>query len=199
MRRRTRLAGALAAIGLAASMAIAGTGTARADVIPPDGHWVEIFNPHLHDKHITLCADDPGGSTSSGTALQLFRCHGYDSSGAPQRWVFTQVEDDNGNLFYDHGSPVYRIYNLGGGWCLNLSNQGLLPGRPLVLGPCTGNLTVWFEIHATGNQAGPDFQLTPIAGTDMCVSASNSSDSNGTPLVMEPCDSTDARQLFNLG
>jgi hypothetical protein len=199
MRRRTRLAGVLAAIGLAASMAVAGTGTARADVIPPDGHWAEIFNPHLHDRGITLCADDPGGSTSSGTRLQLWRCHGSDSSGAPQRWVFTQVEDINGNLFYDHGSPVYEIYNLGGQWCLNLSNQGLLPGRPLILGTCAGTLIMWFEIHATGNQAGPDFQLVPTFGPDMCVSASNSSDSNGTPLVMEPCDSSDARQLFNLG
>ena len=199
MRRKTRLASVLAAIGLAASMAMAGTGTARADVIPPSGNWVEIFNPHLHDQRITLCMDDPGGSTSSGTALQLFRCHGSDSRGAPQRWVFTQDEDDNGNLVYDHGTPVYFIYNLGGGWCLNLSNQGLLPGRPVVLGTCSQSLIYGWEIHATGSQAGPDFQLTPTFGPGMCVSASNSSDSNGTPLVMEPCDSTDARQLFNLG
>jgi len=197
MRRRTRLASVLAAIGLAASMA--GTGTARADVIPPSGNWVEIFNPHLHDQRITLCVDDPGGSTSSGTALQLFRCHGSDSAGAPQRWVFTQSEDIDGNLVYDHGNPVYYLYNLGGGWCLNLSNRGLQPGRPLILGSCSGNLIVWFEIHAVGNPAGPDFQLSDFAGTYMCVSASNSSDRNGTPLVMEPCDSTDARQLFNLG
>ena len=199
MRRRTRLAGALAVIGLAASMTITGTGTAWADVIPPVANWVEIFNPHLHDRGITLCVDDPGGSTSSGTALQLFRCHGSDSAGAPQRWVFTQSEDIDGNLVYDHGNPVYYLYNLGGGWCLNLSNRGLQPGRPLILGSCSGNLIVWFEIHAVGNPAGPDFQLSAFAGTYMCVSASNSSDRNGTPLVMEPCDSTDARQLFNLG
>jgi hypothetical protein len=187
----------LAAIGLAASTAIAGTGTARADVIPPVAQWAEIFNPHLHDRGITLCADDPGGSTSRGTRLQLFRCHGYDSSGAPQRWVFTQDEDDNGNLVYDHGTPVYFIYNLAGGLCLSF--QGLLPGNPLVLGTCSQSLLYGWEIHAAGSQAGPDFQLTPTFGPGMCMSAGNSSDSNGTPLVIEPCDSTDARQLFNLG
>ena len=198
MRRRSRLAGVLAAIGLAAGMTMAGTGTARADVIPPVAQWVEIFNPHLHDKGITLCADDPGGSTSSGTPLQLFRCHGSDSSGAPQRWVFTQPEDDNGNPVYIDGHPEYRIYNLAGGWCINAESP---PGSPVFLGTCSGNLGVWWEVRSAGNPAGPDFQLVALGGdpADVCVSASNSSDSNGTRLVMAHCDPTDARQLFNLG
>ena len=37
MRRIRKLAGALAAIGLAAGLTMAGTGIARADVIPPAG------------------------------------------------------------------------------------------------------------------------------------------------------------------
>jgi len=198
MRRRTRLAGALAVIGLAASMTITGTGTAWADVIPPVANWVEIFNPHLHDRGITLCVDDPGGSTSSGTQLQLFRCHGSDASGAPQRWVFHQVEDINGNPVRINGHPEYEIYNLAGGWCLNAQSP---PGSPVFLGTCNGNIEVWFEVRSAGNPAGPDFQLVALFGdpADVCVSASNSSDSNGTRLVMEHCDTTDARQLFNLG
>ena len=54
-----------------------------ADVVPPAGTWAEIFNPNLHANGITLCADDPNGSTAHFQALQLWRCHGYASNGIP--------------------------------------------------------------------------------------------------------------------
>ena len=86
-----KLAGALATLPLAAGLALAGTGTARADVLPPAGTWAEIFNPNIHAHGITLCADDPNGSTAQFQALQLWRCHGYASNGIPQRWTFFYV------------------------------------------------------------------------------------------------------------
>jgi hypothetical protein len=48
MRRRMRLAGMLATIALAAGMTLAGTGIARADVIPPSSGWAEIYSPYLN-------------------------------------------------------------------------------------------------------------------------------------------------------
>ena len=45
--RFKKLAGALAAIGLA-GLTMAGTSTAHAAVLPPDGTWVEIFAPEIH-------------------------------------------------------------------------------------------------------------------------------------------------------
>ncbi len=37
----------------------------------------------------------PGyGDASDGTQAQLYRCHGYASNGAPQRWVFVQPGHD---------------------------------------------------------------------------------------------------------
>jgi hypothetical protein len=45
-------------------------------VVPPAGTWAEIFNPNLHANGITLCADDPNGSTAQFQALQLCCCHG---------------------------------------------------------------------------------------------------------------------------
>ena len=85
MKRMTKLSGALGAIAAAAALSLAGTGTARADVQPPAGTWAEIFNPYIHSQGITLCVDDPNNSTADRQPLQLWRCHGYASNGAPQR------------------------------------------------------------------------------------------------------------------
>jgi hypothetical protein len=192
----------LAALGLAAGLTLAGTGTARADITPPVGQWVEIYNPYLHAQGNTLCFDDPNGSTSSGTPLQLWRCHGYASNGAPQRWVFIQPSDSNGNLIYWDGSPVYQVYNLAAGKCLTGLNQGA--GAPLTLGPCTANGdpvagTWWQELDPNGPA---DFQLYPWPknyGYGNCVAASNFTDGNGTRLVMGKCDQYDTSTLWNLG
>src|SRR5690242_17367528 len=127
MRRRTRMAGVLAAMALALGLTLAGAGAARADVIPPSG-WSEIYSPYLHASTFSLCFDDTNGSTASGNPVQLYHCHGYASNGAPQRWVFIQPEDNAGNLIYDQGHPVYEIYNLAAGQCLTAQN--LLAGRP---------------------------------------------------------------------
>jgi hypothetical protein len=201
MRRRTRMAGVLTAMALAVGLTLAGTGIARADVIPPSG-WSEIYSPYLHGQGLTLCFDDPHGSTSSGTPVQLYHCHGYDSQGAPQRWVFIQPEDNNGNLIYDEGHPVYEIYNLAAGQCLTAQN--LLAGRPLTLGTCNRATTtgqIWWELHGVGNPAGPGFNIFPwpVDYTyGNCVAASNTSGGNSTSLVMEPCNAS-ISQVFRIG
>jgi hypothetical protein len=118
-----------------------------------------------------------------------------------QRWVFIQPEDSNGNLIYDsNGSPVYEIYNLAGGMCL--TDPSLAPGTQLTLRPCNrANGGQWWELPDADNTAGPDFGLRtwPVNFTNSCVSASNSSDSNGTRLVVEDCDLFDLSQLWKLG
>lgn len=203
MTRRMRLAGALAAIALAAGMTLAGTGTARADVAPPSG-WSEIYSPYLHGQGITLCFDDTNGSTSSGTQVQLYHCHGYASNGAPQRWVFIQPEDLNGNPIYDtNGSPVYEIYNLGAGLCLTAQN--LLAGMPLTMGTCnraTSTGQTWWELPGVGSPTGPGFEIFPWPVSHSygnCVAASNASGNNHTRLVMEPCDPSNTARVFMLG
>jgi hypothetical protein len=202
MRRRTRLASVLAAIALTAGLTLAGAGTARADVIPPAG-WAEIYNAYLHAQGNTLCFNDPGASTSSGTQLNLYRCFGYSSSGARQRWVFLRPEDDNGNPIIDDGHPVYEIYNVAAGLCLSAANLGA--GMPVTLGTCNRYNTraqIWWELLGTNSPAGPDFEIFPwpVEYTyGNCVAPSNSSDSNSTPLVMERCDGTNGARIWRLG
>jgi hypothetical protein len=202
MRRIKRLAGVLAAIAAAAGMTLAGTGIARADVIPPSSGWAEIYSPYLHASNFSLCFDDTNGSTASGNPVQLYHCHGYASNGAPQRWVFIQPEDNAGNLIYDQGHPVYEIYNLAAGLCLTAQN--LLAGRPLTMATCNRTTTtgqIWWELHGVGSAAGPNFEIFPwpVAYTyGNCVAASNLSGNNNTRLVMEPCDGSTGR-VFRLG
>jgi len=199
MRLRTRLTAGLAALALAAGLALAGTGPARAGT-----GWAEIYNPYLHAQGNTLCVNDPGASTSSGTQLNLYRCYGYDPRGTRQRWVLIQPEDSNSDPVYDEGHPVYEIYNVAAGLCLSAAN--LLAGMPVTLGTCNRFITrsqLWWELLPAGTSPdGPTFQIFPwpLEYTyDNCVSASNLSDSNSTPLVLEHCDPTDAARLWSLG
>jgi hypothetical protein len=203
MRRITRLAGVLAAIAVAAGMTLAGTGVARADVIPPSSGWAEIYSPYLNTQGFSLCFDDTNGSTSSGNQVQLYHCHGYASNGAPQRWVFIQPEDNNGNPIYDtNGSPVYEIYNLAAGLCLTAQN--LLAGMPLTMGTCNRTTTtgqIWWELPGVGSPSGPSFEIFPWPVNytyGNCVAASNLTSNNNTRLVMEPCNGSSGR-VFRLG
>jgi hypothetical protein len=213
MNLRGKIAAALAALGLAAGLTLAGAGTAGADVMPPpSGQWAEIFNPYLHAQGITLCADDPNGSMTNGTQLDLWRCHGYASNGAVQRWVITPAEawhdDGNGGEVFGPlrddftGGAIYVVANEASGLCLTA--QAFQPAAPVTQTPCSTALfakDMW-ELHTVNGPSGPDFQLWALTydiNVPMCASASNFTDSNGTRLVMENCDRYDTSQLWNLG
>jgi hypothetical protein len=208
-RRNRRLAGALAAAGLAISAAMIGTGTASASVVPPSGTWSEIFNPYLHAQGNTLCFDDPNGSTARDQPMQLWRCHGYASNGTPQRWAIIPVLDSVNDLPIrdwtnqsDPGSPLYWVYNLAANECL-AGSVDLALGQQLTLDPCTYTGTQW-ELSSDNaiSSSGTDFQLhlwTTNPGFQNCASASNFTDGNGTRLVIEQCSLYDTSQIWNLG
>jgi len=204
MKRRIRLlAAALATAGLAAGLTTSATGTAFADVTPPSGTWSEIFNPYLHAQGITLCADDPGGSTRIGQLMQLWRCHGYASNGAPQRWVFLPFVNGNDIPIRDPstGDILYQILNLAANECLTAG--GPAPGQQMALTVCD-TAEVWdLRSDNAVSQNGFDFQIAlggQVVGSDStCVSASNFTDNNGTRLVTEPCSQYDTSQIWNLG
>jgi Ricin-type beta-trefoil lectin domain len=195
----------LAAVALAPGLALAGAGAARADVVPPAGTWAEIFAPEVNANGITLCIDDPAGSTAQFQALQLWRCHGYASNGIPQRWTFYYAGSNS-------LGPAYRIANTGGSnWCIGLtphpSSYAAWYGTSLVQEACsstTGSEVVWNLVPAT-QSPDPDnqFMLTstyvPFGQQPYCISASSWTDENGTRLVAKPCDPSDSRQFWALG
>jgi hypothetical protein len=202
--RFTKLAGALAAVTLAAGFTMAGTGTARAAVTPPVGTWAEIFAPEINSNGITLCADN-FGSNAQFHNLQLWRCHGYASNGNPQRWVFTFV----GN-YLGIGAPMYRISNAGSGYCIGLDPNSVniprdqIAGTNLVQEDCNSILTIWEMVPAT---LSPDpnnqFMLVnawgPLTRVPFAMEANTFLDQNGNRLIAEPEDFGNSAQWFALG
>lgn len=206
-RRNKRLAAMLAAVGLAAAGVMIGSaGTARADVTPPPaGVWAEIYNPFLHDQNITLCADDPNGSTADGQWLDLWRCHGYASNGTGQRWYFFPVynQDASGNYVpvTEDGYPVYQIFNVAAAKCLYREDFAL--GNPVTLRSCDNTQGSRWELRPTPLSS-TAFELATYPQDDAssapeCLSASNFTDRNGTGLVKELCSYYDTSQLWSLG
>ena len=132
-----KLAGTLAAVALAAGLTMAGTGTARADVIPPANTWAEIFAPEINSNGITLCADNlwleravPEPATVALPRLRL------------QRHPAALAVHLQGN-FLGSGVPEYRISNVGSGLCIGLDpnrvNANTVAGSNLLQESCSNS------------------------------------------------------------
>jgi len=194
-------AGTLAAVALAAGLTMTGTGTARADVVPPPSTWAEIFAPEINASGITLCADN-FGSNAQFQNLQLWRCHGYASNGTPQRWEF-----EFANLVL--ARPVYRIANVGSGLCIGLDpnrvNAGTIAGSNLVQESCINSPTLWELIPAT-DSPDPNNQLILrsafgglSSGPTYAMEANTFLDQNGNRLIAEPESPANSAQWYALG
>jgi ricin-type beta-trefoil lectin protein len=200
--RFKKLAGTLAAAALAAGLTMAGTGTARADVVPPASTWAEIFAPEINSSGITLCADN-FGSNAQFQNLQLWRCHGYASNGTPQRWQFTAT----GRLF---GTTEYQIANVGSGLCIGLDpnrvNAGTIAGSNLLQESCSDSSlkTLWLLVPAT-DSPDPNNQfmlvnlLGVLGGQRYAMEANTFLDQNGNRLIAEPVSPFNSAQWFALG
>lgn len=200
------LAGALAAVALAAGLTMAGTGTARADVTPPTGPgtWAEIFAPEINSNGNIMCADN-SRSTAQFTNLVLWHCHGYGSGVTQQRWQFS----------YDGqwlGGPLsmYQIANVGSGLCIGLDpsrvNAGTVPGSNLVQESCLSNLTTWI-LRPASQSPDPNNQFELLNVFDWfsshhvpyAMEANTFLDQNGNRLIAEPNDEWNSAQWFALG
>jgi hypothetical protein len=197
MKLRMRLAGALAAVGLAAGLSLAGIGSARADVIPLAGQWKGIFNPYLHAKNNTLCFELASAVAFNGAPVQLGHCHQYNADGTPQRWIFIPVTvEGTGAQYTIDGHPVFLLENVFGG-CLQAPNLRVNASVNIVNCNTTGGSTWWYELTPEGTSS-PDFQLQPY-GYHVCLAASDFSDNAPTRLELATCAGSDTRQLWNLG
>ena len=175
-------AGTLAA-GLSTGMA--GAAHAASDPTIPDPVWNEISVPFLNGQGNPLCVDVTNGSMSSGTRLQLFHCHGYDSQGGPQRWHF-----DNTGL----PARVYKIWNVNSGLCIGFDTDFV----HLVQEPC-GLATAWQEILQNANGTDPLIELA-AANTNLVMASASEVDSNHNQLVVAPFTGfNDAAQILQLG
>jgi hypothetical protein len=188
--RMRRMAGLLFAGGLAVGLAGGMTATAHASgPMRPGEAWNEIFLPFGNGTGSNMCVDVPGGSTAAGVRLQLSQCHGYASSGAPQRWHFT-------------GGRFYEMSNTNSGLCVGFPDGGPpATGARLVQERCD-QVPAWQLVRQSRDGTDPLFQLeTSGPGSPaLCMAAAALSNDNHVPLVALPCDGfQDGEQLLELG
>ncbi len=105
------------------------------------------------------CVDVPGSSTSNGTRLQLWDCHG----GSNQRFTYT-------------ASKQLMVY---GSKCLDANGQGTANGTTVIIWDCNGQLNQQWNINTNGSITGVQ--------SGLCLDASGAATANGTKIQLWGC------------
>ncbi len=192
MRKVRSLARLLTAGAVALTLILATPVAALALPTPPAApNWNELFNPDLGvaQDGFPVCLDVPNGSTSSGTQIQMYHCHGYASNGAPQRWTFLHVQDN-----------VYEIDNYwGSGKCLTPNPAGD-PANfdvPIMQEPCGISASQEWTMLPVSNA--PDyFYLQNYLYPSRCLYASGGPHRNNALVALATCE-FEAVEVWALG
>jgi hypothetical protein len=117
------------------------------------------------------CLDVPGSSTTGGTQVQIWDCHG----GANQTWSRT-------------ASGQLTVYN--GASCLDADGQGTASGTKVIIWPCNGQSNQQWNVGPNGTVTG--------AQSGLCLTVSGSSTANGALVQLSTCSGA-ASQQWQLG
>lgn len=186
MRRIFRAGGLVSAAVLVFGYLVGLAGPAEASVIPGSGVYYELFTPRVS---ATECLDVPSASTSSGTILQMFHCHGYASNGANQLWTFVHVSDGS-----------YQIENKNSRLCVT-PQPGLNGVSGTLLEQATCDFFAGQEWRLLSDPASPDtrFLLQNDTYTSMCLALQNGSGADHTQVWLQSCAFGIAVQTWQLG
>jgi len=164
----SRIAAVVSACLLMLGIVVAGPGSAQATVTPPpDVDWAELYLPMFNP---TGCLDVPSGSKSSGTALQIFHCHGYAANGAPQRWSFSPM--------FTGG---YEIWNPNTLLCITPTGSGSRVEERF----CGAFAGQDWNLVDDPRAPGARFQLVNVTFPNMCLVAGSAS--NNATVRMTTC------------
>ncbi|CAL9437502.1 hypothetical protein SUDANB95_02162 [Actinosynnema sp. ALI-1.44] len=105
------------------------------------------------------CADVPGATTTNGTQLQLWDCHG----GTNQQWTHT-----SGKALTVYGTK-----------CLDASGAGTANGTQVVIWDCHGGANQQWNVNSNGT-------ITNVQ-SGLCLDASGHGTANGTKLQLWSC------------
>jgi non-reducing end alpha-L-arabinofuranosidase len=133
----------------------------------PDQYWLHNANGSL--TTIGRCLDDPSGSTTPGTKVQLYDCNGN----VAQVWV-TQA---NGSLL-----------NPNSGLCLTDPGDSTTDGTQLDIEACTGNSDQVFSVASGQPINAPGGKCVDVSGDDQF------GDWNDLPVQMWDCNPSAADQ-----
>jgi endo-1,4-beta-xylanase len=112
------------------------------------------------------CVDVPNASTSNGTQVQLWDCHGQSN----QQWAYTS-------------SKQLTVY---GTKCLGASGRGTTNGTAVVIWDCDGDANQQWNLNANGTITGVQ--------SGLCLDATGGGTANGTQLQLYSCTSTANQQ-----
>jgi lysophospholipase L1-like esterase len=105
------------------------------------------------------CVDVPGASTTNGTQVQLWDCHG----GTNQRWTYTS-------------SKQLMVY---GNKCLDAYGQGTSNGTAVAIWDCNGQANQQWNLNSNGTITGVQ--------SGLCLDASGAATANGTKIQLWGC------------
>ncbi|NUO56927.1 MAG: right-handed parallel beta-helix repeat-containing protein [Hamadaea sp.] len=105
------------------------------------------------------CVDVPGSSTTNGTQVTLWDCHG----GTNQRWTYTS-------------SKQLMVY---GTKCLDANGQGTADGTAVIIWDCNGQTNQQWNVNADGTITGVQ--------SGKCLDAAGTATANGTKIQLWSC------------
>jgi len=105
------------------------------------------------------CVDVPGATTTNGTQVQLWDCHGNSN----QRFTYTS-------------SKQLQVY---GNKCLDASGKGTTNGTAVIIWDCNGQTNQQWNVNADGTITGVQ--------SGLCLDASAFGTANGTKIQLWQC------------
>jgi Ricin-type beta-trefoil lectin domain len=111
------------------------------------------------------CLDDPGSSTTNGTQLIIWPCHGH----ANQQWTY-------------NNSQELQVL----GKCLDASGEGTSSGTPVIIWTCHGHANQQWVFNDDGTITGVQ--------SGLCLDVTGGSTANLAPIQLSDCDGSSSQQ-----
>jgi hypothetical protein len=127
----------------------------------------------LHAVGAGKCLDDPNGTTTAGTQLQIYTCNGL----APQNWT-------------RNSSNELTVTNSGTTDCLDASGKGTAAGTKVIIYPCNGQTNQQWTFNANGTVTGVQ--------SGLCLDVTGASTANGALVELWTCNGG-SNQQWTLG
>jgi poly(3-hydroxybutyrate) depolymerase len=123
---------------------------------PPPGGQQNVM---IAGQQSGRCIDVPNSTTTNGTRVQLWDCHG----GTNQRWTYT-------------ANRQLAVY---GNKCLDASGAGTSNGTAIIIWDCHGGTNQQWNINSNGS-------ITSVQ-SGLCLDASGNATANGTQIQLWSC------------
>ncbi|PYC79542.1 alpha-L-arabinofuranosidase [Streptomyces tateyamensis] len=127
----------------------------------------------LHADGAGQCLDDPNGTTTGGTQLQIWGCNGQTN----QTWTHTP-------------SNQLTVTNNGTTDCLDANGQGTSAGTKVIIWPCNGASNQQWQFNSNGTITGVQ--------SGLCLDVTGGATANGTPVELWTCHGG-SNQQWHLG